>query len=551
MLFQQDPVASKLDEVVSLICDDTKEEPLGVTLLGQNRISDYFPIPHSAPTYKMEWTHKKGKRKPQQFWIYCEESQQNYVRVEFSAPGFYWQRDSGIYHLKNQPDILVFSETSMRYPGEHLHCLYFNKQGNPMLGVRHMDPSLLVPISPSDLSIRFEIKADNALPIHPHQGKPEEVSIDQDIIYDKEIPFPFCFIGKFTFKNREEGWFQLVSTLIYRGESIFSGTSDLFMFNNPRMKKKKHLSAFTPLEIKFMQVYSIGTTSIDQDYWFDLAMQLGFGSCRSWQLLSLANEIFGKPNSSSSSSSKSNNSSTVNLPKVLMPTPSTPLSFLPQTSQSKKRPPFTGIPTPATKRPLYNPPVYSRSLPLPPLANTNSGVVSQFNPLRRDIQQSSLRRADSGPASSPSRTLPSADVVLTSLIQCQEVTSLAPPPISIYYKCLSSDMTILSGALGMVQCSKSISIDQLIIKIDQLEKSKFNGIRHLYGLQQNNVVELMDTMDLHALLMETSNPVILVSCHDDQSLPSRLLFSMPAPKFQPKRTPWFPRSSGEFRQTTL
>eukprot|EP00168_Porphyra_purpurea_P001319 TRINITY_DN11645_c0_g1_i1.p1 TRINITY_DN11645_c0_g1~~TRINITY_DN11645_c0_g1_i1.p1 ORF type:complete len:224 (-),score=64.33 TRINITY_DN11645_c0_g1_i1:110-781(-) len=43
----------------------------------------------------------------------------------------------------------------------------------------------------------------------------------------------------------------------YNGQIVVEGKSDLFMFNNPRMVKKKDLVPFQSDEIKFMQCYAL------------------------------------------------------------------------------------------------------------------------------------------------------------------------------------------------------------------------------------------------------------------------------------------------------
>ena len=101
-------------------------------------------------------------------------------------------------------------------------------------------------------------------------------------------------------------------------------------------------------------------------------------------------------------------------------------------------------------------------------------------------------------------------------------------------------MTLEGSSFFTLPCTKSVSIDQLIIRIDQQQavhsQTPRAGVRHLYALRDNKVVELTDTMDLHALFAKQNNPVILVSAHNDEALPSRLLFSLSTPGgFRPRR----------------
>jgi hypothetical protein len=224
------------------------------------------------------------------------------------------------------------------------------------------------------------------------------------------------------------------------------------MFNNPRMKKKKHLASFEPAEIKFMQVYALNSCA-DQDYWFDLAMQLGYGSARSLQLLSLAPQIFTKTNSRSSS---------IGLPAVLMPSTSTPLEF----SQCGKRPAqheLRGAPLKKSVAQSFQ----ARSLSLPAMQLNSSQAP-------KSRSSNSVRRSTTGPASSTKRctleeftSMTPPDVVLRSLSQCPVVSELKEAPVSVQYQHLSKRMTLEGSSFFTLPCTKFVSIDQLIIRIDQ------------------------------------------------------------------------------------
>lgn len=539
LLPNTDPVP-RIDEVISMLCAENTKVPnntkFWAELFESERARDFIPFPNSVPQYQLYWTHKKGKKKPQQFWIYCEESQQNYVRVEFCAPGFTWSRNSAIFTHK-QTGALVLIENFIDTKTDSFRCLICKTDNEKTtFSIDTVQKSELEEVSSTDLQIIFKIKADSEFPIHPQQGKPEVVRINQNILHDKDLPFPFCYVGKFTFKNREEGWFRLEASLQFKEKEIFNGSSDLFMFNNPRMKKKKHLSCFSPPEIKFMQVYSLHSNA-DQDYWYDLAMQLGYGSSRSLQLLSLASQIFNKNSRSSSNS--------IDLPNI-QGFSSTTKSSLKTSSNLQKRPAQYDLPgAPVTKKMATEATIQGRSFSLPAMQLNSFQPSNNFtNSNMPMISTKKFRRTVTDPTSNNTsscsldefldKTPP--DVVLHSLSQCPVVPSFEEPPVSIFYQYLTEKMSLESTNFKMLPCKKSISIDQLIIRIDSENKMKAQGgVRHLYSISQNNVVELMDTMDLHSLLNRQSNPVILVSCHDDNNLPSRLLFSSATPQFKPRK----------------
>ena len=306
MLLPDAGVEPCLDEVVSLLYgDDTAptkgDNSFAQQLLEPQRARDFLPVSRQIPTFRLEWTHKKGKRKPQQFWIYCEGSQQNYVRVDLTAPGFTWTARSVVRRHKVQPQVLLLVENYREGApvAETFRCLSFEVgPSTDPLPEGETAPCIeafvtaeeMEEIGSDELQIHFSVVRDHSFPVHPQQGDSDQMSINQNLLFDKDLPFPFCYIGRFTFNNREEGWFRLRAALYWAGRPVLAGDSDLFMFNNPRMKCKKHLSLFTPSQIKFMQVYSLPPLP-DQDYWLDLAIQLGFGVKTALQLLQLALDI--------------------------------------------------------------------------------------------------------------------------------------------------------------------------------------------------------------------------------------------------------------------
>jgi hypothetical protein len=520
----------RVDEVFSLLYGENgKESSFAQNLLEHGeRARDFLPLPVVVPSFQLEWTHKKGKRKPQQFWIYCEESQQNYVRVHFAAPTFTWTTRSVVKAHRTLPDVLVLVEDYIEDPAlspEGLRCLMYAK--DQKVAVEHVFlASDLSDLPEGALAFQFQVRADNAFPLHPQQGKPDQLSILQHTLPDRDAPFPFSHVGCFTFKNREEGWFRLQATLLYQGAPVFTGESDLFMFNNPRMKCKKHLALFTPAHIKFMQVYSL-TPQPDQDYWFDLALQLGFGAHRALQLLQLAGDIFAK------SSSQTGTKAVTIKQTAAITGANGEMEFVlasavsPSASPLKKRPqPTSSRTSPAKKSPRYasNDPTAVRAWSLPAMTFT----VGEISPSPVVPEAYTVRRADTGPSGSPIRT---RQTLHGPLAQCQTVTTLLNAPFAISYQFLTSKLTLESTKLYQLACDRSISIDQLTLRIEQdREEGGIAGrhrgtIRHLYSLRDSRVVELTDTMDVHAVLSSQSSPIILVSAHDDEELPPRALFS--------------------------
>jgi len=377
------------------------------------------------------------------------------------------------------------------------------------------------------------------------------MSINQNLLFDKDLPFPFCYIGRFTFKNREEGWFRLRAALYWAGRPVLAGDSDLFMFNNPRMKCKKHLSLFTPSQIKFMQVYSL-TPLPDQDYWLDLAIQLGFGVKTALQLLQLALDIFVKSSQSGTKAvtikpttkitgADGETELVIAVDTTMTSSDGDSPGLSPALSPLKKRQlPHIRRNTPAKKPAHEGELVRVRAFSLPAIKLGDRAFLPHIDPPRGEI----LRRADTGPQSqhqSPSPT-PSAGASFHSLKSCPSVPTIAEAPFTVAYQFLTESMALEAPKFSMVSCDRVISIDQFILRIEN-ERDEAKGhpsgthrgqVRHLYALQRGLVEELTDTMDLHSVFSSQSHPTILLSTHDDESPPSRALFSLVTP-FRPRR----------------
>lgn len=219
-------------------------------------------------SFCVEWTHKKGKRKPQQFWVYCEENQENYLRayVQIDGQPSSWNNFSAVAKLKGNENTLIFIQ-NMKQPGEKVDGLEMDISS--MVG-RHRaghwgsyPRDELVVLSESDFKINLQLIADDCEPLHPEQGYATTVHVvtegytDVAAVEGKFLPLELTY--RYLFKNRSKGWFRVQATMEYCGHIIVEGRSDLFMFNNPRMVKKKDLVPYQSDEIKFMQCYALAS----------------------------------------------------------------------------------------------------------------------------------------------------------------------------------------------------------------------------------------------------------------------------------------------------
>jgi len=221
---------------------------------------------HVDISFCVEWTHKKGKRKPQQFWVYCEENQENYLRayVQIAGEPSNWNNFSAVAKLKGNNHTLIFIQ-NMKQPGDCVDGLEMDLtsfQGSDHTGhwgsFRRED---LILLSDQDFNINLKLIADNAQPMHPDQGYADTVHVVDEGYTDVAVGegkfLPLELTYRYLFKNRSKGWFRVQATMEYNGQIVVEGKSDLFMFNNPRMVKKKDLVPFQSDEIKFMQCYAL------------------------------------------------------------------------------------------------------------------------------------------------------------------------------------------------------------------------------------------------------------------------------------------------------
>jgi len=217
-------------------------------------------------SFCVEWTHKKGKRKPQQFWVYCEENQENYLRayVQIGNQPSNWTNFSTVAMLKDNAHTLIFIQ-NMKQPGDTVDGLEVDLTAPQSSNHRGHWGSYprddLVQLSDRDFKIKLALVADNSQPMHPDQGFADTVHVvdegytDVAVSEGKFLPLELTY--RYLFKNRSKGWFRVQATMEYNGQIVVEGKSDLFMFNNPRMVKKKDLVPFQSDEIKFMQCYAL------------------------------------------------------------------------------------------------------------------------------------------------------------------------------------------------------------------------------------------------------------------------------------------------------
>lgn len=253
--------------------------------------------------YSLKWTHKKGKVKPQQFWIYCENGQFNYLYVQLEVGGMEWSPVSFIGRSVDPSDphfYLVSSsggrDGNARFNGRRptdmtLYSVVRIHPDSPSMGVvDHIDVSLLRRIHPREFKLSIYPEMDQTLPIHPNQGSLKSVIINEEMLEGNETYTPFHYSFRLLFRNRIDGWFKYNAALSYQGIELIRGQSEIFMFNNPRLTRKKALSSYSAVEVKFMQCYQASPCSTWD--WNEVATNIGFTKKRAAELMHLAPNLF-------------------------------------------------------------------------------------------------------------------------------------------------------------------------------------------------------------------------------------------------------------------
>jgi len=251
------------------------------------------PEPTDSKTsiaFTIEWCHKKGKKKPQQYWVYCEESQLNYAKISLLSSNFQWSATSKMM-LEEKKKFIVFVEDSHKST-DNVKAIYFDPKDNYATArTGSFNPYNLTEVDPSRIRLQLQLIEDFHHPFHPHQGKATEVDVTQDFITQPVLPAPFLYLSKFTFKNRAEGWFRLNACLFYDDYQLISGNSEVFMFNNPRMKKRKEFLNYSPSQIKLMQIFSLLPT-IPNEQWELYGIQYGLQLSDVRNLIELSPHLF-------------------------------------------------------------------------------------------------------------------------------------------------------------------------------------------------------------------------------------------------------------------
>mmetsp|Transcript_21770 Transcript_21770/g.37174 ORF Transcript_21770/g.37174 Transcript_21770/m.37174 type:complete len:363 (-) Transcript_21770:41-1129(-) len=238
--------------------------------------------------FDLEWCLKNGKSKSQQYWVYCEESQNNFAKFSLQSSLINLTSKSCI--MKDIYGNLYVVENPST---PQITALPFNNTSS----ISTFNSTELFFTSPSDFNITVKLVKNVEEPQHPHQGEAEDVQTTSSIIegdYPWELNFPLNCMYKLNFRGRSEGWFKMECTLIYQSKIVLVSSSPTFMLNNPRLKKMKEHKLYTSNELKFMHIYSIATarlqTHVSISHWEQMGKNSGFENVTA--LLQNASRLF-------------------------------------------------------------------------------------------------------------------------------------------------------------------------------------------------------------------------------------------------------------------
>jgi hypothetical protein len=239
------------------------------------------------PIFTSEWRYKRGTKKAQQYWVYCEESQFNYIKWDLQCNNLLWNSNSRV--MKRRDDnsgALIFVENISEGPVVRGFAL------EPGLGISFIESfcvNELEVVPASKLQFEMDIVADSTEPHHPNQGSAASVECSPKVWpSSQENTAPFAYFATVQFSNRTEGWFRLQAKLKYNDQVYIEAESDTFMLNNPRMKKHNEFQNIPASHVKFMLLYN----SIASADLISAGHNLGYSITLISQLMSTARNLF-------------------------------------------------------------------------------------------------------------------------------------------------------------------------------------------------------------------------------------------------------------------
>ena len=197
----------------------------------------------------LAWVTRNGSKKSLQYWVYCESSHDNFLKVDLQVPGFDVTSRSRI--MQDTYRNLYFVEENNLNTCYRTVFPLFSSFPVPSL----MPSSLLYPVDCEKFTLKMNLIADDEFPKHPFQEDAKYVQSKTEILSShlQNVLFPFSSTVRVNFQGRAEGWFKIQTFLMYEETMVIAQSiTEPFMFNNPRLKKMKDHKQYSEKEIKFM-----------------------------------------------------------------------------------------------------------------------------------------------------------------------------------------------------------------------------------------------------------------------------------------------------------
>jgi hypothetical protein len=234
------------------------------------------------PGFTCEWHQKTGSRKGNQYWVYCESSQFNYIKWSFNAGGLLWSSDSRVMRYKHSKqssmDGLIFIENIRTFPARGVLV-----EPCALIGyIEYFNLNDLEEVPETWFEFVLDLQPDKTVPIHPDQVNTRAVNLKFSVTPSAvDYPAPYSYFSSVQFSKRMPGWFRLKGTLLFKNQVFQECLSETFMLNNPRMRKHPELLSYSPAHVKFMQLSSI----LCEDEIQQAAKDLGYSNEMTKQLL--------------------------------------------------------------------------------------------------------------------------------------------------------------------------------------------------------------------------------------------------------------------------
>jgi hypothetical protein len=267
--------------------DEVSYDPIDM-LLNESQITNLQNFPDVVfPSLESEWQYKRGARKQQQYWVYCEGSQFNYTKLSLRCGNMFWSSNSRVMKRKND------STTSGLVFVENINDIYSRAViFDPCASIGFIETvtiSELYPVSESRFELLLTVETDKSEPHHPQQGSSDSVQCSPTVWKTScEYPSPFSFFCAVQFTNRAEGWFRLKASLMFDNQPFLESLSEPFMLNNPRMKKHFDFQNLPSSHVKFIQMYN----QIPLNDLIQAGHSLGYSSCLIAQLIGTARKLY-------------------------------------------------------------------------------------------------------------------------------------------------------------------------------------------------------------------------------------------------------------------